>query len=170
MTESSTPAERWVPVPGYEGYYEVSDLGRIRSVRIRRYSLNDRGYAMIWLARDGEKRYVPVHRVVGEAFLGPLPSGLMTRHGPGGKLDNRLVNLSYGTNSENQIDRRRDGNPNTGFRGEAHPASKLTDAIVAECRRRHSEGETQYSLSREFGVTVQAMHNAIRRKTWQHVP
>lgn len=162
--------ERWLPVVGYEGLYEVSDLGRVRTVRIRKHDVNDHGYAMIFLSRNGKVRYIPVHRLVGEAFLGPLPPGLMTRHGPGGKLDNRLMNLCYGTNSENQIDRARDGNPNTGFSGEAHPAAKLTDAIVAECRRRHAAGETQSALAREFGVTFQAMHLAVRGKNWRHVP
>lgn len=140
--------------------------GRVRALRP-----GSHGYLHAWLSRDGKVKPYYVHRLVGEAFLGPLPPGLETRHGPGGKTDNRLSNLCYGTASENQLDRARDGTANKGGpAGEAHHSARLTDAIVAACRFRHAAGESQMALAREFGVTVQAMHNAIRHKTWRHLP
>jgi len=177
------PGERWVPVVGYEGLYDVSDLGRVRSLartvlrrdgrvlplmgRTLRQVPGGRGYLHVTLHRDGEAQTHPVHRLVGEAFLGPLPVGQQTRHGPGGALDNRLVNLSYGTPTENCDDKVRDG---TLARGSRIGLAKLTEAIVCECRERYFAGGTSFmALASEFGVSSVAMRQAIRRKTWRHV-
>lgn len=89
------------------------------------------------------------------------------RHGPGGKLDNRLSNLCWGTPSENQEDKVRDGTTN---RGERCGSARLTAEIVAECRHRHAIGESQAALAREFGVAVSTMSEAIRGVTWFSIP
>lgn len=167
--------ERWLPVVGWEGYYEVSDLGRVRSLPRRNApggimspsrTRNGR-YLVVKLARDGGYVTRRVHRLVGEAFLGPLPPGQHTRHGPGGSLDNRLVNLSYGTPLQNTHDQIRDG---TMRRGTAKQEAKLTEAIVAECRARYTAGETQQALAAEFGVSQTTMGKAITGRTWTAVP
>lgn len=118
-------AESWLPVVGWEGSYEVSDLGRVRSVdrmvplrgcltrrapgRIRKLSLNPSGYLQLCLRVPGTQRARTVHRLVAEAFLGPCPDEQEVRHGPGGTLDNRVANLCYGTSAENKADMVRDG-------------------------------------------------------------
>jgi NUMOD4 motif/HNH endonuclease len=164
-----TNTERWLPVVGYEGLYEVSDLGRVRNSRTGRILAPARSgrYLGVKLSRDGKNVRYRIHRLVGRAFLGPLPPGMVTRHGPGRLHDNRLANLSYGTHRQNIHDQTRDG---VHSHGNGQPGAKLTDAIVAECRIRHAAGESQGSLAREFGVTQNAMWMAIRGKTWRHVP
>jgi hypothetical protein len=174
-----TIPERWLPVTGWEGLYEVSDLGRVRSLRHRTTSgmrggrmlkphLNPRGYLVVELKRSGERRTCQVHRLVLEAFTGSCPPGMEGRHGPGGKLDNRASQLCWGTQSENYgPDRVRDGTSN---RGERCGTAKLTAAIVAECRQRHAAGQTQSILMREFGVTSATMSRAITGKAWAHLP
>lgn len=113
-------SEEWRPVVGYEGLYEVSSLGRVRGVdrkvprsghaltvrgRIMRPHPNSRGhYLIVDLTYAGQRRTRLVHRLVGEAFFGPLPHGLQTRHLNGNSFDNRLVNLRYGTRLENVQD------------------------------------------------------------------
>jgi hypothetical protein len=104
--------EVWLPVVGYEGYYEVSDLGRVRSLRRRGTEETimstrvepHRGYSAIDLRRNNRRKRFFVHRLVAEAFLGPKPPGMQTRHLNDMKGDNRLLNLEYGTPSENQMD------------------------------------------------------------------
>lgn len=182
--------ERWLPAPGYEDLYEVSDCGRVRSLdrivssanrwgvlrrsirgRVLRQRVGSHGYLLVVLYRDGRKKFCYVHRLVGEAFIGPMPPGQQTRHGPRGKLDNWLTNLSYGTPEENHQDKIRDGAFRHGHvTGTAHHSAKLTPAIAAECRRRNAAGETQVTLAREFGVTQGAISSVIRGKTWRHVP
>jgi hypothetical protein len=167
-----TATERWLPVVGFEGLYEVSDLGRVRG--LRRSGTAGRilapaplgRYLAIKLCRDGVNKWHRVHRLVGEAFLGPLPPGQHTRHGPGGALDNRLANLSYGTPIENNHDQDRDG---TRRIGSGHPNSKLTEAAVSECRLRHAAGERLTDLAAEYGVSDPTMGKAVRGRTWRGV-
>ena len=100
--------ERWRPVPGYEGKYEVSDQGRVKTLltdkakggrvlKLQTYS----GYAYAGLWMNGKLKQCRVHRLVLSAFVGPCPPDQECLHGPGGKLDNRLTNLRWGTKSEN---------------------------------------------------------------------
>jgi NUMOD4 motif/HNH endonuclease len=171
MTESVTQLalpfdepERWLPVVGWEDLYLVSDFGRVRSLpridsagrtragRILSPNLSgvDRNYASVQLCRSGDQRRFKIHRMVLEAFVGPCPEGMECRHGPGGSLDNRLVNLSWGTHLDNiGPDRLRDG---TLPYGERSGGAKLSADDVAAIRRRRAAGETGASLAREYGV------------------
>jgi hypothetical protein len=115
----------WLPIPDYEGFYEVSDLGLVRSVdrvqvnslgRVRRLrgkmlkcSPSKHGYPRVALSRQGCVWFVEVHRLVMLAFEGPCPPELEVCHGNGNQLDNRLSNLRYGTVSENRLDAVRHG-------------------------------------------------------------
>lgn len=114
MTDA-TPAERWLPTPGYEHLYEVSDLGRVRSLlhrtrqgcrggKVLKPWAKAAGYVAVTLFSDGIRRKFYVHQLVALAFIGPCPPGQEVRHGRGGPADNRLVNLCYGTRSENMLD------------------------------------------------------------------
>lgn len=111
-------SELWLPIPGYEGSYEVSDLGRIRSLdrtvpykggtprrikgRVLKPNLNNRGYPYVILCRAGSKDWCALlHKVVTAAFLGPPALGLEVLHERPNPADVRLVNLRYGTHAEN---------------------------------------------------------------------
>lgn len=113
--------ETWKAVVNYEGIYEVSDQGRVRSLdrlsfcgrKLKGKILSNkirlgRGYVGIRLSYGvPETRYV--HQLVTAAFFGPCPDKKEVCHGPKGILDNSITNLRYGTRSENQQDRVRDG-------------------------------------------------------------
>lgn len=94
--------ELWRPIPGYEGVYDVSDAGRIRTVKtglIRCGSTSpNQPYPSLFLGR-GDQRYV--HDLVAAVFIGPKPAGMDTMHGNDCPTDNRAVNLSYGTRQQN---------------------------------------------------------------------
>jgi hypothetical protein len=170
--------ETWLPVIGYEGYYEVSDLGnvyRLKAAGSRRpgyckfYGDPPYGYLRVSLCRDGKDTLRRVHKVVAEAFLGPCPEGMEVLHGPGGKHDNSLVNLSYGTHAQNCAQTIEDGTSNSGTR---HYNAVLTEEIVLECRNRYSNGGVTYkSLASEFGVSMETMWNAVAPtgRTWRHL-
>ena len=99
-------AEQWKPIPGYEGLYEASDLGRVRSPRkILKQRLHiTRRYPVVELSKDGKSRETLVHRVVLMAFRGMPQPGQEACHNNGDRRDNRLTNLRWGTHSENSID------------------------------------------------------------------
>lgn len=113
-------AESWRPVRGYEGYYEVSDQGRVRGLerttnpyaprvlraRIMRPTVRkDNGRLEVHLNREGRSATRRVHTLVVEAFSGPKPfPGAVARHMNGIGTDNRAENLRWGTSSENNLD------------------------------------------------------------------
>ena len=96
--------EIWKPIPGYEGKYEVSDQGRIRSFR-----RNPKGYLLKpgrmpeghLSVSLGRKNSQCVHKLVLLAFVGLAPDGHECCHNNGNPADNRLENLRWGTRSEN---------------------------------------------------------------------
>ena len=112
--------EEWRTVAGFEGYYEVSSLGRVRSIdrevedgrrRLRRLKgrvlnpgLQTSGYRQVHLMRDGVDTPSLVHRLVLIAFSGPPPEGAVACHGNGDRGDNRAANLRWGTMQENTAD------------------------------------------------------------------
>jgi hypothetical protein len=112
--------ERWAEVPGYEGLYEVSDQGRVRSLYrqtragIRgggelKPGVGSDGYLLVVFSRDGKTKTQRVHQLVLRAFVGEPPPGAEVAHENGQQQDNRLVNLSYKTRRGNMLDSVRHG-------------------------------------------------------------
>ena len=97
--------ERWKPVVGWEGFYEVSDWGRVRRIVGQHRS---GGYPAVTLSIPGRPtKRIRVHLLVLEAFRGPRPYRCEALHGNDIAYDNRAVNLRWGSRRENLADRRR---------------------------------------------------------------
>ena len=114
--------EEWRDIPGYEGLYQASDLGRVRSLdrvdtsgkrrraRLMRPSVRSDGcYFEVHLSKGNKGRTWPVHQLVARAFFGPPLEGREVCHGPAGSFDNSTANLRYGTSKDNSQDQVRDG-------------------------------------------------------------
>lgn len=113
--------EEWLEIRGYEGFYEVSNQGRVRSVdridsrgwqrrgRVLRLWLNACGYRSVNLCKGGNQRTRMVHQLVLEAFVGPRPEGWDSCHNDGDLANNSLANLRYDTKSGNMRDKVRHG-------------------------------------------------------------
>lgn len=117
--------ERWVPLPEWEGLYEISDHGRIKSLPrvstlhhggrriepggIRRLADHKFGYKLVLLSHGKRRVMKQVHSLVLEAFVGPRPPGMVTCHNNGDPADNRLENLRWDTQSNNLFDAVRHG-------------------------------------------------------------
>lgn len=114
------PSEIWKDIPGYEGQYQVSDFGHVKSLarRVKRsqglYNVSER----ILKSIQRPDKYYVVHlphgmvytyQLVLLAFVGPCPEGQECRHLDGNCQNNRLDNLKWGTRSENARDRVRHG-------------------------------------------------------------
>jgi len=156
--------ENWLPAVGFEEFYEVSDLGRVRSLRSGR--IKYQSVASSWKTAQvhlnvNARQYTRyVAHLVLETFVGPRPEGRVCCHGSKGPTNNELDNLSWGTQSQNTLqDKLRDG---TG-------SNKVTAAQVVEIRRRNAEGERQEDLAVEFGITQPAVSAICLRKTWKHL-
>lgn len=116
----SSEDETWRPIPGWEGFYEVSDIGRVRSVArivpyssrgtrkvtpclLRPFKAHAGRYYQVSLNRAGGKQTRYVHQLVLEAFVGPS-EGLDGCHSDGDSTNNRLSNLRWDTRSSNILD------------------------------------------------------------------
>lgn len=100
----------WKPIQGFEGLYEVSDGGRVRTLRgktprILNINKTVAGYPHVGLVKKGEsakkRHWYSVHRLVAAAFIGPCPEGYVVNHKDENKANNAVSNLEYVTRLEN---------------------------------------------------------------------
>lgn len=184
MGRKVAQAEKWGAVLGYEGTYEVSTFGRVRSVdRVvyrrqpdgylgpSRYKgkmlvarLNAGGYPRVNLVDNGQRRRTRcVHTLVLETFVGPRPDGLMARHISGDSTNPKLSNLCWGTHLENQADRVLHKTDPVGCR---NPAAKLSAEKVREIRV--SKG-LQREIAERYGVAQSHVSRIKRNTTWKNI-
>ena len=106
------PMEKWKDINGYEGRYQVSNLGRIKSLprngtikeeRILKYEKNNQGYLQVCLYNSGKKKLYLVHRIVAIAFIPNPENKPEVNHKWGIKTDNRASELEWNTQSENTL-------------------------------------------------------------------
>lgn len=180
--------ESWRTVPGFP-LYEVSHLGRVRSLRrthigkhwksgkamriaaggrvLKGTTARADGYRQVLLGRGAPRL---VHRLVLIAFVGPCPQGMEGCHYDGDPKTNELSNLRWDTRAANIDDAKRHGT----FRfnhgivrvGTEHPSARLTEDDVRAIRKTplHTPG-----LSIKYGVSVASIYKIRRRKVWKHV-
>lgn len=180
-----TVGEVWKPIPGYEGAYEASSRGRVKSLA-RRIHIEGRGVrpvrerilrtylagplrntAYVCLSGGGEARPWMVHRLVLMAFRGPAPAGTEGCHRNDVKADNRIENLYWGTRAENVADRTANGGDTVGTR---HPNCRLTEAAVREIRSDYAAGGvTQADLGARHGVHRDHISMIVTRRRWRHL-
>lgn len=170
--------ETWVPVVGFEREYEVSDMGRVRSVdryvrngetstrlrkgRVLRHGLSGSGYPQVNLSSGGKNKVLMIHRLVMAAFVGGCQKGVEVCHHDGQKTNNFLKNLRYDTKKSNAADRYKHG---THHCGEKSPNAKLTNESVSVIRKSLL---TYGKLAAMFGVSEAAVGMAKRGVTWRN--
>lgn len=187
--------EIWKPLPGFEGYYEISNMGKLRSMN-RTVNHSHGGTALklgkeiklqqIWsgyqracVSRNGKPSSVSIHRAVCEAFHGEPPSPIHhAAHLNGVRNDNRASNLAWKTPSENEADKKIHGTANTGDhvppekrpRGESHGMSKLNEAQV---RLAHALMHNGFISTKQaavlMGISSTQAKDIRSAKTWRHV-
>lgn len=173
MRSTSSEAEEiWKDIPGYEGRYQASTLGRIRSLD-RRVKCAHGATRLVngrilkpAASRNDPHLYVvlghgavgsPVHQLVARAFHGPRPKGQEVRHLDGDPQNNRADNLSYGTRTENLLDIYRTG----GARPGGLNASQALDIF-----RRLQKGERGVDLAKEYNVSTSCISAIKKRRTF----
>lgn len=159
--------ERWLPVVGFEGFYEVSDLGNVRSLytgNLLTPGPHPGGYLLAHLYVNGHHTARTIHSLVLTAFVGPRPPKQEALHDNHVRSDNRLSNLRWGTKRQNEDAKIAAGRS---LRGEAGTGTKLTvDQVLAIRRKR---GVPQQELADEYGCTFSNISAIQRRKSWRHV-
>lgn len=158
---------------GYEGLYEVSDLGLVWSLRrqiVLKPSPNQRGRLHVALHKDGTQKTRYVHKLVSRAFHGECPAGMEVCHWDGDCSNNRADNLRYGTHAENMQDQIRHGrhaptNKSTCPKG--HPLDGVKKHLGKEkryCKQCNRDRRmANYAADREG--EKQKMRDRYRRRT-----
>lgn len=175
--------EIWKDIEGYEGMYQVSNLGRVKSLarykrktdRIISGSPNTTGYLCVQLRKDNQRKSKLIHRLVLAAFEPCYyQEELDVNHKDLVVTNNRLDNLEWCDDKYNSshywntanIDERK---PTP--QGESHHFSKVTEDTVREIRRLHLEKviTNKSSLSRMFGISESAVRQILNRITWKDI-
>lgn len=166
--------EIWKPVVGHEGHYEVSDQGRVRSLdryyegrsrsgnpvmrallgRFLKPAVAANGYRTVVLSREGQKRTHTVPSLVLAAFVGPRPEGMVCRHLNDIRVDDVLLNLRWGTPSENN----KDITTNGGRIFTRHEAENI--------RREARAGKAQIDLAEKYGCSRRHINYIVNEKQY----
>ena len=167
---------RWLPVVGFETTYEVSDFGDVRSLsrtvaarlghrpiigKVLKQKTSAAGYRCVQLCDGRRIKDARVHRLVAEAFI--PKTGYLVRHIDGDKKNNRLDNLAWGSQLDNEADKRRHGRI---IYGPKHHNAKLTADLIRQIR---SSAKTDLQWSKELGVARNAIYSVRKGLTWSHV-
>ncbi len=168
--------EIWTSAFGLEGYYEVSDRGRIRSVsRSRRkwkggtYPIKpyvELGYHRVMLSRTGKKRKTTLHRLILESFTGISPKDRVAAHRDGDKENNTLPNIYWATPLENQLDKHRHG---TMPKGLTHGMTKLSEDQVLAIRLARKRGERAVKVAKRFKISQTHVYSICNLDSWKHL-
>lgn len=173
-------AEIWKPVLGFEGLYEVSDRGRVRSLcrntrsgvrggRLLRPQPDVSGHRRVTLYRNGRPERRFVHVAVLEAFVGPRPlQSMEALHGNGTPSDNFVANLRWGSRAENAQDRLAHGRQ-VDNRGSRHGNAKLNETDVERIRDMRRTGCTQQQVAEWLEVSFSLISGIERGARWRHV-
>lgn len=177
--------ETWVDIIGFEGLYQVSDNGNVRSLDVisnrtrganykkgkllKPYN-NGRGYLYVKLCKSKEYN-IQIHRLVAIHFINNLFNKKEVNHINGIKADNRVENLEWATRSENIKHAIKLGLKQMPYnKGELNPRCKLSKQDVINIRRMCSTGKyMQKDIAIKFNVKSSVVSNIVNLKTWKHI-
>lgn len=188
--KSKVGIQVWRDIPGYEGIYRISNLGKIKSLarivphktggrltlpaRTMKTPVDSQGYKTVNLRKLGKGGTKRVHWLILLAFDGPMPDKYKeSRHKDDDKLNNVLHNLKYGTRSANRQDALRNGrtylDPNKPV-GEASHFAVLTEREVRKIKRfTPSKRGDLTRLAERFKVSPTTITDIRSGRNWAHV-
>ena len=167
--------ETWRDIPGYEGLYQVSDSGRVRSLdryieysngklvfyksKIIKQSEDKHGRMVLGLYKNKNRKNYFVHSLVALAFIGERPKDHVVAHCDGNNKNNDLSNLRYDTVRENSIDVFR--------HGQRIVTGKLSNEEVLEIRKLYKTGDyTQVDIAKMYNVKHYTIGRIIKKETF----
>ncbi len=183
--------EIWKDIEGYEGIYQISNLGRVRSLdrivtrkgtpgyrgesgqffpgQILKHKISKFGYHRIGLFKNRKQKFLLIHRLVAKAFIPNPENKRAVNHKNGIKSNNKVQNLEWCTNKENSLHAKDNGLLNI-KRGEEIGNSKLTEKQVLEIRKKYKPWKYTLSmLATEYKVCFQLISLIVNYKIWKHI-
>ena len=172
-------SEEWRDIPDFEGY-QVSNFGKVRGIdRLRKVNtglrltkgqelkqtFNKKGYPEVRLRKNGCHTRL-VHKLVASAFMIKPEGCTQINHLNGVKTDNRLTNLQWVTQSENQLHAYRLGlQPSRA--GERNGRAKLTDEDVTRFKMLYNEGNSVVEASKMLNISISTARQIIYGRAWK---
>lgn len=152
--------ETWKDIPQYEGIYQASNFGNIRSlnykrtgtIKILKPALDGKGYLRTALTKNGKSKTIKVHRIVAIAFLKLNPDKYQVNHINGIKTDNSINNLEWSDNRLNQIHAVRLGLVKQKS-GNKHHRTKHSDETIMKIYNEYKEGASKRELSKKYNIS-----------------
>ena len=168
-------SEIWRDIKGYEGRYQVSSMGRVKTVErhksdgrrqpeaIRKTQIDHRGYEFVLLYNGERMNRFSVHVLVANAFIPNPEHKPQVNHIDGDKLNNVLENLEWVTASENQFHALAHGLliPR---RGDANKQTKVSDADIRRIREMRKAGAKLQPLADMFGISLSQVGRIVRNE------
>jgi hypothetical protein len=183
--------EVWKDVVGYEGLYQVSNFGNVRSLdrivnkpngvsylrkgKICTQSKSNLGYMTVGFTVNNKKVNKYVHRLVAEAFITNMNNYLQVNHIDCDKTNNRMYNLEWCTNSQNHIHASKNGLNKLHlhrvvYSGEENCRSLLTKEQVLEIKQKYIPYKySAKKLSKEYGVSESCITHILNNTSWKEI-
>jgi hypothetical protein len=174
--------ELWLPIKGYESFYEISNLGKVKSLkraenffrkgkiikRIRKEKIlipcYSKGYHIVSLCKDGKSEMKKIHRLVAIAFLPNIENKKQVNHIDCNKINNSFFNLEWTTHTEN--DNHATKNKLHPF-GERNGRAKLTAIKIEEIRSKYNSKKYTYlKLANEYKISLSQIFRIIKNQAW----
>lgn len=177
-----TMKEEWKDIKGYEGFYQISNFGRVKSLggwcgtakrkeKIRSTSLTHDGYVKVRLIHQGKDKTMRVHRLVAETFI-PNPKNKNTvNHIDGNKQNNTVSNLEWVDRTEQMLHAYNLG-LKTSRTGSNNSNAKLTDEQIREIRKAYIPYSKEFgtvALAKKYGVTNRVIGLIVKNKAYKNV-
>lgn len=181
--------EMYVDIQGYEGYYQISNHGNVRSLdrvikektgktqtikgRVLKQRINPSGYYYVGLRKNSRKATFAVHQLVAQAFLDNPDNKPTVNHIDGNKLNNSVANLEWSTYSENLEHAYKTGLRRAVYSSEVGSKNykrKLISEQVIEIKRLLAAGSlTHKEIATKFSVARSTITEINSGKRWKHL-
>lgn len=178
--------EIWKDIKDYEGLYQVSNLGKIKSLeriveydtppykhtvkeKLRSLSIKNNGYLFVSLYKDNKGKNFHIHRLVAEAFIDNIKNKATVNHIDSDKTNNNVSNLEWATQSENNKHAYKVG-ARKPLAADKCTFTKTTEKQVLEMRKLYATGNYSYKeLATLYNLSYDGVWAIIKRKRWKHI-